>query len=81
MTHSVTIGINGFGRIGRNLLRLVLDHPHIEVAAVNDISDAKTMSHLLKYDSIHGVLNEEISFTDDEIRVGNRSIRFSSEKI
>jgi glyceraldehyde 3-phosphate dehydrogenase len=51
----IRIAINGFGRIGRNL-RLLLNHPTIEVVAINDIADNKTMAHLLKYDSIHGVL-------------------------
>jgi glyceraldehyde 3-phosphate dehydrogenase len=50
------IAINGFGRIGRNLFRLLLNHPTIEVVAINDLADKKTMAHLLKYDSIHGVL-------------------------
>jgi glyceraldehyde 3-phosphate dehydrogenase len=49
------IAINGFGRIGRNLFRLLLNHPTIEVVAINDLADKKTMAHLLKY-SIHGVL-------------------------
>jgi glyceraldehyde 3-phosphate dehydrogenase len=52
----IRIAINGFGRIGRNLFRLLLNHPTIEVVAINDIADNKTMAHLLKYDSIHGVL-------------------------
>jgi glyceraldehyde 3-phosphate dehydrogenase len=52
----IKVAINGFGRIGRNLFRLLLNHPTIEVVAINDIADAKTMAHLLKYDSIHGVL-------------------------
>ena len=48
------IAINGFGRIGRNLFRLLLNHNTIEVVAINDIANTKTMAHLLKYDSIHG---------------------------
>ena len=52
----IRVAINGFGRIGRNLFRLLLNHPNIEVVAINDIADIKTMSHLVKYDSIHGVL-------------------------
>lgn len=58
------IAINGFGRIGRNLFRLLLNHPDIEVIAINDIADTKTMAHLVKYDSIHGVLPYTV--TDDE---------------
>ena len=63
----IRIGINGFGRIGRTLFRLLLDHPEIEVVAINDIADAKTLSHLLKYDSIHGVLKKNISHTEESI--------------
>lgn len=80
MEESIKVGINGFGRIGRNLFRLLLDHPKIDVVAINDLSDAKTLSHLLKYDSIHGVLNREISFSDNEIGVGENKFRFTSEK-
>lgn len=65
----VRIGINGFGRIGRNLFRLLLDHPHIEVAAINDIADAKTLAHLLKYDSIHGVLHRNIKASGSNILI------------
>jgi glyceraldehyde 3-phosphate dehydrogenase len=80
MTQPINIGINGFGRIGRSLFRLLLNHPQIKVVAVNDISDARTLSHLLKYDSIHGVLQEEISYTEQEIIVNGQSVLFSSEK-
>jgi len=58
------IAINGFGRIGRNLFRLLLNHQSIEVVAINDIADNRTMAHLLKYDSIHGVITEEVSFDE-----------------
>lgn len=75
-----TVGINGFGRIGRNLFRLLLDHPSIEVVAVNDIADTKTLGHLLKYDSIHGLLNKEISSSENEIVIDGKKVRFSSEK-
>jgi len=80
MEKTVKIGINGFGRIGRTLFRLLMNHPTIQVAAINDLSDTKTMSHLLKYDSIHGVLEDEISYSENEIIVGKRPIRFTSEK-
>lgn len=76
----ITVGINGFGRIGRNLYRLLLNHPSIEVIAINDLADTKTLSHLLKYDSIHGVLKEEISFTENQITVANKKVNMSSEK-
>src|SRR5690554_6131286 len=79
MKRKTTVGINGFGRIGRNLFRLLLNHPTIEVVAINDLSDAKTMAHLLKYDSIHGVLKESISASHNQITVGNQRVRFTSE--
>ena len=74
------IAINGFGRIGRNLFRLLLDHPSIEVVAINDISDSKTMSHLLKYDSIHGFLPMNCTFDDHSIIVNGKSYPFFQEK-
>ncbi|RYZ75190.1 MAG: type I glyceraldehyde-3-phosphate dehydrogenase, partial [Proteobacteria bacterium] len=63
------IAINGFGRIGRNLFRLLLNHPDIEVIAINDIADNRTMAHLIKYDSIHGVLADDVSFDETGIIV------------
>jgi len=69
MTKKIKIGINGFGRIGRNLFRILLNHPNIQVVAINDLADAKTLAHLLKYDSIHGKLNAEISSEDSNILI------------
>ncbi len=80
MERKITVGINGFGRIGRNLFRLLLNHPSIEVVAVNDLADTKTLGHLLKYDSIHGVLKEEISILGNEVTVAGKKVKFSSEK-
>jgi len=57
---TVKIGINGFGRIGRNVFRAAHDNQEVEVVAVNDLTDARTLAHLLKYDSVHGVLNADI---------------------
>jgi len=74
------IAINGFGRIGRNLFRLLLNHPTIEVVAINDIADNRTMAHLIKYDSIHGVLQQECSFDENSIIVGGKAYRFLHEK-
>ncbi|MFT4670434.1 MAG: glyceraldehyde 3-phosphate dehydrogenase, partial [Ulvibacter sp.] len=74
MANTIKIGINGFGRIGRNLFRILLHHPEIQVVAINDLADAKTLCHLLKYDSIHGVLNEKISFSEDQIIVANTPV-------
>lgn len=74
------VAINGFGRIGRNLFRLLLNHQQIEVVAINDIADSKTMAHLLKYDSIHGVLNKEITINDNLLLVNNnQSVIFLNE--
>lgn len=80
MGKKIKVGINGFGRIGRNLFRLLLKNPNVEVVAINDLADAKTLSHLLKYDSIHGVLHEEISCSENQITVAGKNVRFSSEK-
>lgn len=74
------IAINGYGRIGRNLFRLLLGHPQIEVVAINDIADNRTMSHLTKYDSIHGVLNGEVSFDDEGIIVDGKHFAFLHER-
>ena len=76
----IKIAINGFGRIGRSLFRLLLHHPSIEVVAINDIADNRTMAHLIKYDSIHGVLPDDCSFNDDSIIVGGKPYRFFHEK-
>ncbi|MCP2029561.1 glyceraldehyde 3-phosphate dehydrogenase [Flavobacterium sp. HSC-32F16] len=74
------IAINGFGRIGRNLFRLLINHPEIEVVAINDIADNKTMSHLIKYDSIHGVLPFAVSCDEKGIIVNEKHYLFFHEK-
>jgi len=74
------IAINGFGRIGRNLFRLLINHPEIEVIAINDIADNKTMSHLIKYDTIHGVLPFAVSFDEEGIIVNEKHYLFFHEK-
>lgn len=74
------IAINGFGRIGRNLFRLLLNHPTIEVMAINDLADVKTMAHLLKYDSIHGILKENVDFDEKNLIVDGKKISYYSEK-
>ena len=76
----IRIAINGFGRIGRNLFRLLLNHPTIEVVAINDIADTKTMAHLLKYDSIHGVLPNTVKADDTGFLVGDKHYLFFHEK-
>ena len=77
---AVKVGINGFGRIGRNVLRASLNDPNLEFVAVNDLTDPKTLAHLLKYDSILGNLKQKISSTADSIKVEDRTIRVFAEK-
>jgi glyceraldehyde 3-phosphate dehydrogenase len=72
---AVRIGINGFGRIGRLLLRAALETPDVHVVALNDLADAPTLAHLLKYDSVHGTLPVEVLAKSDEIFVAGRGIR------
>ncbi|MFV5699465.1 type I glyceraldehyde-3-phosphate dehydrogenase [Flavobacterium sp. ZT3R17] len=74
------IAINGFGRIGRNLFRLLLNHPTIEVVAINDIADKKTMAHLVKYDSIHGVLPFTVSPDEKGFSIDGKHFLFFHEK-
>lgn len=73
------IGINGFGRIGRLVLRAALGNPEIEVVAVNDLADSKTLAHLLKYDSVHGTMKEEVTYDDGFIMVAGKKIIVHSE--
>lgn len=76
----IKIAINGFGRIGRNLFRLLLNHPTIEVVAINDIADNRTMAHLIKYDSIHGVLPYDVTFVENHIIVDGKKYLFFHQK-
>jgi glyceraldehyde 3-phosphate dehydrogenase len=77
---AIKVGINGFGRIGRNVLRTALGDKDIDFVAVNDLTDTKTLAHLLKYDSILGNLEEEISATENTIKVGGDEFRVFAEK-
>ena len=77
---SIKIGINGFGRIGRLVFRAALKNPAVEVVAINDLTDSATMAHLLKYDSVHGVLEEDIVAKDDAIEVDTRTVAITSIK-
>jgi len=70
----VKVGINGFGRIGRNIFRAALGNPAIEIVAANDITDSKTLAHLLKYDSILGNLPNKVTHTDDTISVDGKAL-------
>ena len=69
------VGINGFGRIGRNVLRASLNDPNVDIVAVNDLTDTKTLAHLLKYDSILGNLKQTIKAGDGFIEVDGKKIK------
>jgi glyceraldehyde 3-phosphate dehydrogenase len=71
----VKVGINGFGRIGRNIFRTLVGDPSVEIVAVNDITDSKTLAHLLKYDSILGNLPNKVTHTDDTISVDSKGFK------
>lgn len=75
-----TIAINGFGRIGRTLFRLIADHPEIEVGVINDLANPATLSHLLKYDSIHGIFPGTVTHTDNSIVVNGKEIPLLNQK-
>src|SRR5205807_2525297 len=77
---AIKVGINGFGRIGRNVLRTALEDRNIEFVAVNDLTSPATLAHLLKYDSILGNLKHDIKSTNDSISIDGRSLRVFSEK-
>lgn len=68
---AVKIGINGFGRIGRMVFRGCMNRTDVEVVAINDLTDAKTNAHLLKYDSVHGVLNADVNYIPPRSRDEN----------
>lgn len=77
----IKVAINGFGRIGRLVLRVIeRRYPQLQVVAINDLTDAKTLSYLFKYDSVHGVFEREVSHTEDSMSIQGRSIRIFSEK-
>ena len=71
----ITVGINGFGRIGRTLCRLAEKYPFISIVAINDLADSKTLSHLLKYDSIHGPFDADIGYADNELVLNGHKIK------
>ncbi|MGC8228080.1 type I glyceraldehyde-3-phosphate dehydrogenase [Pseudobacillus badius] len=77
---TVKVGINGFGRIGRNVFRATLKNPNIEVVAVNDLTDAEMLAHLLKYDTVHGTLEEEVSVEGEYILVGDKKVKVTAER-
>src|SRR3954463_16519852 len=77
---AVKVGINGFGRIGRNVFRTAINNPEIEFVAVNDLTSPATLAHLLKYDSILGNIPNDISATEDSIIVDGKKIKVFAEK-
>ncbi len=77
---SVKVGINGFGRIGRNFFRAAYGDPALDIVAVNDITDARTLAHLLKYDSVHGRFGETVTVGDNAIGVAGKEIRVLASK-
>ncbi len=77
---SIKVGINGFGRIGRNFFRASYQDPDIEIVAVNDLADAKTLAHLLKYDSVLGIFNANIQATENAIIVDGKETKVLSER-
>jgi glyceraldehyde 3-phosphate dehydrogenase len=76
----VKVGINGFGRIGRNVFRAALNNPNVEIVAVNDLTDAQTLAHLLKYDSVHGVLDLPVEAGEGVLIVGGKEIKVLAER-
>ncbi len=77
---AIKVGINGFGRIGRNVFRAGFDDEEIEFVGINDLADTKTLAHLLKYDSIYGAFDGEVEATDGSIMVDGKEIKISKEK-
>lgn len=76
----VKVGINGFGRIGRNVFRAALDNPDVEIVAVNDLTDVKMLAHLLKYDSTHGKLDATVEIGDGALIVNGKTIKVFAER-
>lgn len=76
----VKVAINGFGRIGRNALKILLERRDVQVVAINDITDARTLAHLLKYDSSYGTYDKKVSSTEDSIIINKREIPVFAEK-
>lgn len=76
----VKVGINGFGRIGRLVFRHAFNDPEVEIVAINDLTDAHTLAHLLKYDSVHGIMDAEITYTENSITVNGKEIKITAER-
>ncbi len=78
---SIRVAINGFGRIGRNFFRTSRGHSGLEIVAINDLTDAKTLAHLLKYDSVHGTFDAEVKAGEGIILVDGKEIKVSAERV
>lgn len=76
----IKVGINGFGRIGRNVFKIMLERERFEVVGINDLTDTKTLAHLLKYDSTQGIFNGDVSFDEGAIIVNGKSISVTAER-
>lgn len=76
----VRVAINGFGRIGRNFFRIAFGNPEIEIVAINDLTDSKTLAHLLKYDSVHGIYDADIKAVENGIVVNGKQIKITAIK-
>lgn len=81
MATKIKLGINGFGRIGRLVARLTARHPRIELVGVNDVTDAPTLAHLLKYDSVHGIFKEEVAAEGDALIIAGRRARVTAIRV
>jgi glyceraldehyde 3-phosphate dehydrogenase len=77
---TVKVGINGFGRIGRNVFRAALNNAEMEIVAINDLTDAKMLAHLLKYDTVHGTLQQEVTVDGEYLVVGNQKVKVIAER-
>ncbi|KGM45810.1 type I glyceraldehyde-3-phosphate dehydrogenase [Neobacillus niacini] len=77
---TVKVGINGFGRIGRNVFRAALNNAEMEIVAINDLTDAKMLAHLLKYDTVHGTLQQDVTVDGEYLVVGNQKVKVIAER-
>jgi glyceraldehyde 3-phosphate dehydrogenase len=77
---SVKVGINGFGRIGRNVFRAALNNSNVDIVAINDLTDAKMLAHLLKYDTVHGTLSEDVTVDGEYLVIGSHKVKVIAER-
>ncbi|MEH7094972.1 type I glyceraldehyde-3-phosphate dehydrogenase [Neobacillus vireti] len=77
---TVKVGINGFGRIGRNVFRAALNNSNVEIVAINDLTDAKMLAHLLKYDTVHGTLSEDVTVDGEYLVIGSHKVKVIAER-